>query len=46
MIYYIYLHHYNPWYKPFVVPFIPPSPIPPAAITYRNINEYSLKYPY
>ncbi|MBU8915915.1 hypothetical protein BGM25_07730 [Bacillus sp. FJAT-29953] len=46
MVYYILLHHYNPWYKPIVVPFIPPSPISPVVISHRNLNEYGLKYPY
>jgi hypothetical protein len=47
MVYYIFLHHYNPWYKPIMVPFIPPPPVPPAAVTYRNLlNEYCLNYPY
>ncbi|MGG1675744.1 hypothetical protein ACIFOT_08320 [Neobacillus sp. NRS-1170] len=47
MVYYIVLHHYHPWYKPFMVPFIPPPPVPPAAVTYRNLlNDYYLKYTY
>ncbi|WP_335467130.1 hypothetical protein [Neobacillus drentensis] len=36
MYHYIYLHYYHPWYKPIAVPIIPPPPVPPAAVTYRN----------
>ncbi|MFB5195981.1 hypothetical protein ACE198_13785 [Neobacillus sp. KR4-4] len=36
-MYYIILHHYHPWYQSIVVPFIPPPPVPPVAVTYRKM---------
>jgi len=36
MYHYLVIHHYHPWYGPIAVPFIPPPPVPPAAVTYRN----------
>ncbi|WP_180960410.1 hypothetical protein [Neobacillus cucumis] len=36
MYYYIILPHYHPWHTPLIGPIIPPPPVPPAAVTYRN----------